>query len=84
MIVGRGRREGFAGDFGREATSVQDIGILGVASDVGADKTGDFIEVAGGGEGGEVVNSIVVKGGKGGEGNSKDFGFFACFVRTCS
>ena len=105
VIVGRGIREGFAGAaVDREAASAQDIGILGVAGDVAggvdADKTGDSIEVASGGEGGGVADAIDVKGGEGGEanstvveggeggeggeGNAEDFGFFACFVRTCS
>ena len=97
-VVRRGRRDGFVeGNFGREAISAHDIGFRGVASevaceigeagaggtvtgvgDVASEDFGDKVGVAGG-EGGEtgVANVTVARRGEG-------FGFFACFVRTCS
>ena len=55
LVVRRGRREGVVG-FGREVTSVHDIGFLGVAGVV-ACEVGEVGGVAGG-EGG-VANAIV-------------------------
>ena len=90
LVVRRGRREDFVDrDFGRETTSAHDIEFRGVASeiacevdevgaedivtevgDVASEDSGENFEVAGG-------EDEVAKGGEG-------FGFFACFVRTCS
>ena len=67
--VGRGRREGIAGDFGLEAISAQDIGFFGVVGIVACDVIGV------GGKVGEVGGVTVAEVAE---------GFFACFVRTCS
>ena len=100
MIVRRGRRDDLACDFDRETTFVQNIGILDVANEVNADKAGDSIEVIDekkngeikdekGDEKNEAANAIDAKGEENEKSNlivilNSFFGFFACFVRTCS
>ena len=74
LVVRRGRRDGFGDATGREAISDQDIGFRGV---VGGDAGAIGV---GGGE----ANATVAGEGVGFSLLGVSFGFFACFVRTCS
>ena len=85
VIVGRGRREGETGCFGREAISAHDIGFRGVVTVVVGGIIGDVI-----GSIGVIAGPIEVGGGGelgvGGVGGVIAVGFsgFVCFSRTWS
>ena len=75
LVVRRGRREGAEDDFGREASSAHDIGVLGVVGVVACEVIAEV---------GKVGEAGGVTGGVASDVAEVAAGLFACFVRTWS
>ena len=84
FTVGRGRREGFVGDFGREAISVHDTGFFGVVADVAGGEGDVAVVIVAEGVGEGEVATATIEGGEGGFSSLVGFAGLACFVRICS
>ena len=67
LIVGRGRREDVVDDFGREATSAQNIGLFGVVGIVACEVIGEVDKVGGEAIGEGIATGVGVASGNAGE-----------------